>query len=208
MPGWLVDTEPVIFQELRALLRECNRSIDNARDLVRRSRSVEGHRPGRAAAAKSPLADPDDRLHARAARGASRMNRVLLVASDNDTAEMYAIGLRVEGFPAAIVPDTATAMRFIRLGLLDAVVIDADDAVRDGWELVRSCRDGIAGHVLPVVVLTGHPLAKLQGLPELERAALLMKPCVPETLAQVLRALLDDSSSSGPAGTDRSQLED
>ena len=118
--------------------------------------------------------------------------KVLLVDSDADTAEMYAIGLRMEGFVAAVADDPAMALEQLRRGSPDAVVAEVTDAARDDWQIVRWCKDGGgAGRVLPVILLTGHPRTAIARSPtDLEGAALLLKPCLPETLAQVIRGLL------------------
>jgi DNA-binding response OmpR family regulator len=127
---------------------------------------------------------------------ASRIKRVLLFDSDADTADMYAVGLGVEGFASAIVAETATAIEHIRSEQPDAIVVEVTEAARNDWHFVRWCRAGGVARRVPVVLLAGHPHARMPAAPELECMALLMKPLLPETLAQVIRALLADDDAS------------
>ena len=123
--------------------------------------------------------------------------KVLLVDSDPDTAEMYAVGLRMEGFVAAVAPDTAMALEHLRRGSPDAVVAEVSDAARDDWQIVRWCKETGAGPMPTVILLTGHPRAAIPArASDLGCAAVLTKPCLPETLAQVIRALLEDAPTS------------
>lgn len=123
--------------------------------------------------------------------------KVLLVDSDPDTAEMYAVGLRIEGFVAAVAPDPAMALEHLQRGTPDAVVAEASDAARDDWQIVRWCKETSAGPMPTVILLTGHPRAAIPArASDLGCAAVLTKPCLPETLAQVIRALLEGASTS------------
>ena len=123
--------------------------------------------------------------------------KVLLVNSDADTAEMYAVGLRMEGFVAAVAPDPAMALEHLRHGPPDAVVAEATDAARDDWQIVRWCKDTGAGSMPTVILLTGHPRTAMSArASDLGCAVVLTKPCLPETLAQVIRALLEDAPTS------------
>jgi DNA-binding response OmpR family regulator len=119
------------------------------------------------------------------------MPRVLLLESDIDTAEMYATGLRIEGFAAAIAEDLPAALEHIRRGKPDAVVAEASDAARDDWQIVRWCREREAGQAVPVVLLTGYPPSTIPAAASSLGCAALLKPCLPETLAQVIRALIN-----------------
>ena len=129
-------------------------------------------------------------LH-RATVAVSPMPKVLLLDSDSDTAEMYATGLRMEGFVPAIAEDLAAAFQHIRRGHPDALVAEASEAARDNWQIVRWCRDGETGRGVPIVLLTGHPTATIPAAAKNLGCAALLKPCLPETLAQVIRALLE-----------------
>ena len=123
--------------------------------------------------------------------------KVLLVDSDADTAEMYAVGLRMEGFVAAVAPDSAMALEHLRCGNPDAVVAEVTDAARDDWQIIRWCKERGAGGVPTVILLTGHPRAAIPArASDLGCAAVLTKPCLPGTLAQVIRALLEDATTS------------
>ena len=168
--------EPAIFQELRELLSQCRLAIHDAQDLIRVSRI--------------PARWSVRNLHC-ARSHVTRMPRVLLLDSDADTAEMYATGLQIEGFVPAIAGDLAAAFEQIRREQPDALVAEASDAARDNWQIVRWCRDGEAGRAVPVVLLTGYPTTAIPPTATNLGCAALLKPCLPETLAQVIRALID-----------------
>ena len=172
----LVLPESSIFEELHDLLSRCRLSIHDANYLIQISRKQAGWRVRNLYRARSRV---------------PAMPRVLLLDSDADSAEMYATGLRIEGFAAAIAEDLATALEHIRRGQPDAVVAEASDAARDDWRIVRWCRDGEAGHIVPVVLLTGYPPASIPPAASKLGCAALLKPCLPETLAQVIRALIN-----------------
>ncbi len=172
----LISGESSILEELEDLLIQCRLSIHIAQDLIKVS-SEQTHWTIR-------------HLHHAGSR-VPHMPRVLLLESDPDTAEMYATGLRIEGFAAAIAEDLSVAFDHIRRGKPDALVAEASDAARDDWQIVKWCRAGEAGRVVPVVLLTGHPPASIPAVASNLGCAALLKPCLPETLAQVIRALID-----------------
>ena len=173
--GSVALAEPAIFRELRELVAQCRLAVCDARDLVRLARA-----PGRWSVRN--LHRPFDVSH---------MPRVLLLDSNADTAEMYATGLRIEGFVPAIAEDLGAAFEHMRRGQPDALVAEASEAARDNWQIVRWCREGEAGRTVPVVLLTGYPTAAIPAAATNLGCTALLKPCLPETLVQVIRALLD-----------------
>ena len=125
---------------------------------------------------------------------------ILLLDSHVDTAEMYAVGLRMAGFTPMIAADLPSACEHLRRDRPDALVADVRDAAEDGWRLLRDLKSNDAAREMPVLVLTGRASAALSAATrELGCAALLMKPCLPDALAALLQCVLpsDDAAASG-----------
>jgi CheY-like chemotaxis protein len=125
---------------------------------------------------------------------------ILLLDGDPDTAEMYAVGLRVFGYNIIIAEDVEDALERIRRDRPDAVVADAQAAMEKAWRLVNAVKQDPATSDVPVVVLTGRADAAIcDGARSSRCAALLLKPCLPDALADILNAALTGSPvDSGP----------
>ena len=126
------------------------------------------------------------------------MRTILLLDGDPDTAEMYAVGLKVFGFETVIANGVEDALDRIRRARPDAVVADAQAAMDKAWRLVTLVKQDAATRDVPVIVLTGRADATIcDGAREAKCAALLLKPCLPDALANVLNAAL----TGGPGGS-------
>ena len=119
---------------------------------------------------------------------------VLLYDSDTDTAEMYGVGLELAGFRACLANDDVHAFALLQAERPLAVVADVGSAADMGWELIRSLRANSSTRDIPVVVLTGRTDPWIgRRAAELGCAALVVKPCLPDTLAEVVRQSLHAS---------------
>ena len=119
---------------------------------------------------------------------------VLVFDPDADTAEMYGVGLELAGFRPCVANSDAEALTVLRQEHLAAVIADLGSADGEGWELIQSLRADRATRNIPVVVLTGRPDARIgRRAAELGCAALLVKPCLPDALAEVVRESLQTS---------------
>jgi CheY-like chemotaxis protein len=131
----------------------------------------------------SPVAAVSPRLQPSAPL--ARAVRVLLVEDDRDLREALDEFLHVEGFETLVAGNGLEALLLLRssAALPDVILLDVDMPVMDGREFRDAQRrDPVAGHV-PVVVLSS-------AIPEgLGAEANLEKPCRPEVLTRILRAV-------------------
>ena len=122
----------------------------------------------------------------------ARALRVLLVEDDQDLRDSLAELLRLEGFETAKAGNGLDALLLLQSlpALPDVILLDVDMPVMDGREFrAAQRRDPTAGRV-PVVVLSS-------AVPEgLGAVATLEKPCRPEVLTAVLRAVASCTLSS------------
>jgi two-component system chemotaxis response regulator CheY len=112
---------------------------------------------------------------------------ILLIELDPDTAEMYNVGLSLEGFRPYVATDEEQTVELLRTQRPEAVVADLGSPAIV-WKLVGAVRMEESTRALPLVLLTEcvDPLTNRRAA-ELGCAALLLKPCVPDHLASVLR---------------------
>lgn len=114
---------------------------------------------------------------------------ILVFDSDADTAEMYGIGLELAGFRACVASSDTEALTVLRREHPAAVI--ADLGAGEGWELIQLLRADHSTRDIPVVVLAGTTDARIgRRAAELGCAALLVKPCLPDALAEVVRESL------------------
>lgn len=115
--------------------------------------------------------------------------RVLLVDDHRDTLDMYVIGLQSSGFD--VVPaDSAAAARAAAVAVSpDVIVTDVRLAGECGIALARTLRTLPHLRGTPIVLLTGDPRHTHEDATACWQRVML-KPCTPITLADVLRAVL------------------
>lgn len=119
------------------------------------------------------------------------LESVLLFDPDADTAEMYGVGLELAGFRARVTSSDAEAWSVLHQERPSAVIADLGTAAVEGWELIQSLRADHSTRDIPVVLLTGRTDPWIgRRAAELGCAALLVKPCLPDTLAAVVRESL------------------
>ena len=123
----------------------------------------------------------------------SRRRRVILIVDDNDDArEMYAAYFYHLDFDVATAPDGAEALRLAAELKPDVVVMDLTMPVMDGWTATRRLKAHEELRVIPVVAVSGHATgpAAAQSVSEAGFDRFVLKPCLPEDLADVVRELL------------------
>ena len=119
---------------------------------------------------------------------------VLLFDSDADTAEMYGVGLELAGFRARVTRTDAEALSVLRHERPSAVIADLGMAAAEGWEFIQSLRADRSTRDIPVVVLTARTDPWIgRRAAELGCAAVLVKPCLPDALAETVRESLQTS---------------
>lgn len=122
---------------------------------------------------------------------AATKHRWILVVEDNEVNQMVALGvLQALGYDAEVVDNGAQAVDRIERGGVDAVLMDVQMPILDGYAATRAIR--MAGHRhLPIIAMTA---AAVEG--ERERCleagmdAYLTKPIDPTTLANTLEEWL------------------
>jgi len=131
------------------------------------------------------------------------MPLLLLVEDHEDTREMYAAYLKFAGFRviSAITAEQAIELVFAEHPAI--IVMDVALPMMSGIEAVGLLKANPAWASIPVLLLSAHAMAH-------ERAAglsagadgYLFKPCLPEELAEQIRALLNRSPSGGTRTSD------
>ncbi len=125
---------------------------------------------------------------------------ILLLDGCADSAEMYSVGLGFAGYRTRIVKDTSEALRQLRQKAPAAVVADLDEVAADRSSFLRELSAQPSWHSIPVVLLTGW-VTLPHALEDLPRALILLKPCLPDTLATVLREVAPEvDRGRGKAG--------
>lgn len=131
------------------------------------------------------------------------LESVLLFDSDRDTAEMYSVGLELAGFRARVASSEAEAQSVLRQECPSAVIADLGNAARDGWDLIQSVRADRSTRDIPVVVLTARTDSWIgRRAAELGCAAVLVKPCLPDALAEAVRESLQTLAEGRFSGRD------
>ena len=119
---------------------------------------------------------------------------VLLIDDNPDTLEMYALGLQYEGFNVERAVDGEVALRAVASNRPDCIVADVRMPRMTGLEFRRVLSRDAETAAIPVIALTG-----LSAPAEVETAraagfeSVLLKPCLPETLAREIVRVLDVS---------------
>jgi CheY-like chemotaxis protein len=116
---------------------------------------------------------------------------VLLVDDDADTLDMYDVGLTYDGFDAFTTRSAAGVAGRVQTLHADVVVTDLNLTGAIGWHVVEALKSDPFTRDIPVVVLTGWTDETVaRRAHELGCATVLTKPCLPETLAGVLKDIL------------------
>jgi len=119
---------------------------------------------------------------------------ILLVDDNADTTEMYALGLSYEGYRPVTATDAAAAEKAISDVHPSAVITDLGLPGVDGWGLIRHLKADPSTCEIPVILLTGYVDTKISAYAKaLGCAAVLIKPCPPNELVEVLRHFVPTS---------------
>jgi two-component system, cell cycle response regulator DivK len=111
----------------------------------------------------------------------------LVVDDSDDTREMYAVALRLEGFTVEEARDGHEAFGKAVELLPDIIVTDLSMPVMDGWETIQRLRADERTRRIPIIACSGEPGGDAH--PWLADA-LLPKPCPLDQLVIEVRRLL------------------
>jgi two-component system, chemotaxis family, chemotaxis protein CheY len=121
----------------------------------------------------------------------TRRAAVLLVSTDADSAEMYAVGLGLAGFEPLVAADASSIRSCLSSGSPQAIVADFTAGWDSGWELLRDLRSRPDTRDTPVLLLASRMEASTWTRAEaVGCAAVLMKPCLPDALAAAVRSAI------------------
>ena len=124
---------------------------------------------------------------------------VLIVEDDLATRRMYGDFLRQSGFRIVDAHNGNQALEKALEYQPDAVLTDLAVPGMDGFELCRALQQGASTRAIPILAVTGHAeyLDDPGRIRQAGIARVLTKPCDPDLIAEQLRRLLHDSSTSG-----------
>ena len=127
------------------------------------------------------------------------MGSVLLVDSDADTREMYAVALTAAGFVALHARDGADALRCASKSRPDVIVTDVQLPRMDGVTLMSCLQADVRTAGIPVIVVTAiGDVATRVRTASAGAAAFLPKPCPPDVLVAEVSRLIDVAHPSYP----------
>jgi CheY-like chemotaxis protein len=118
--------------------------------------------------------------------------KVLVVDDDRDTLHLYTTALALSGFEVVSAEDGAEALRLADREVPDAVVTDLAMPGMDGVALCRHLRAIPGARQLPVIAVSGQASPALRS--DARRAgfaAVLLKPCLPDELVEIVGRLIE-----------------
>jgi DNA-binding NtrC family response regulator len=119
---------------------------------------------------------------------------VFFIDDDLDALEMYQMGLSNDGFLPVITRDALSAASQADAIRPDIVVTGMHLQGATGLNVIEALKRAAPVSGIPVVLLTGYSDPTIdRRAHELGCAAILMKPCTPDELGQVLRQVLTTS---------------
>ena len=116
---------------------------------------------------------------------------ILLVDDDEDSRYLYSEYLTsAASYRLAEASDGRQAIELAAELMPDVIVMDLTLPILDGREAMRALRLDARTRAIPIVALTGHADVKASNEPGVGFQAVLLKPCLPGTLAHAIESLL------------------
>jgi CheY-like chemotaxis protein len=112
----------------------------------------------------------------------------LVIDDSDDTRDLYAVMLRLEGFSVEGASDGQEALQKAVELLPDIIITDLYMPIMDGWEMIRRLRAGERTRRIPIIACTGEEAPN--GTHDSWADVLLAKPCPLDTLLLEVRQLL------------------
>jgi len=113
---------------------------------------------------------------------------VLIIDDTDDTREVYAYALQLEGFAMAEARDGRQGVQTAVDLLPDVIITDLAMPIMNGWETIRRLRADHRTRHIPVIACSGH--ADAGTIHHLGADVLLGKPCSLDLLLREVRRLL------------------
>jgi CheY-like chemotaxis protein/nitrogen-specific signal transduction histidine kinase/HPt (histidine-containing phosphotransfer) domain-containing protein len=137
------------------------------------------------------------------ARAARLSNARVLLAEDNKTNQLVAMGiLKRLGLRADVVADGKQAVEALRSTNYDLVLMDVQMPEMDGLEATRTIRaaaSGVRNHAVPIIAMTAHAMqGDRQSCLDAGMNDYITKPVTPAVLSALLEEWLAGPPSSGP----------
>lgn len=131
-------------------------------------------------------------------------SRRILIADDDPLLRALLVHrLSAEGYEISVAEDGAEALKAIETQRPDLVVLDALMPVMDGFEVLRRLKTTRISDA-PVIMLTALKREQdVVGALQLGAADYLVKPFIPDELAERVRRLLPSGAASGEGVRDR-----
>jgi CheY-like chemotaxis protein len=121
---------------------------------------------------------------------------VLVIDGDQDTRDLYALSLALEGFAVETARSGTEGLGCVAQCCPAAIVTDLSIRDCDGWQLIRLLKNDARTRDIPIIVVTAWLQPTQMNLAWRSLcAAFMTKPCTPDALAGELRRIL------GPAPT-------
>ena len=112
----------------------------------------------------------------------------LVIDDSDDTREMYAVVLQLEGFTVEGAKDGQEGLQKAVQLLPDIIITDLTMPIRDGWETIRRLRADDRTRHIPIIACSGEEAPS--GTHDSWVDAVLTKPCPLDTLLLEVRQLL------------------
>jgi CheY-like chemotaxis protein len=141
--------------------------------------------------------------NASGARAVRLSNARILLAEDNKTNQLVAMGiLKRLGLRADVVADGKKAVEALQSTNYDLVLMDVQMPEMDGLEATRAIRataSGVRNHAVPIIAMTAHAMqGDRQSCLDAGMNDYIAKPVTPAVLSDLLEEWLAKSPSSGP----------
>jgi CheY-like chemotaxis protein len=124
--------------------------------------------------------------------------RILFVDDNRETCELFQLAFGLEGIVTHVVHDGAQAVEAAleSPNLFDAIVLDIEMPVMDGWEALEKIRQHPHGQFVPILMFTGYSGNQYRTR-ALESGAneLVHKPLLPGPLLNTLCKLIEQRDS-------------
>ncbi len=125
---------------------------------------------------------------------------VLIVDDYPDTCEMYAAYLGLAGFRPLMANDGYQALKIASEIQPDVILMDLGLPGIDGYEVTRRLKSDPATAHIPVIALTAH--ASSNQFDDLVASGfddLILKPCLPDALAEEVARFIERHQDAGTA---------